>query len=96
MLTKNQTRDVERVESSLIQTILDLRLLFGVGARELRVAKFLDLGLDSLTAAHLREIIAEEFHCEIPEALVGLELDTVRKCAEYIVKNSTLSGRETD
>jgi len=70
-------------------------LLFGVGARELRVAKFLDLGLDSLTAAHLREVITEQFDCEIPEALVGLELDTVRKCAEYIVMNSS-SNHGTD
>ena len=56
---------------------------------ELATASLIEMGLDSLSVAHLREAIAEDLGCEIPASLFGFELDTIRKCAEYIATHGT-------
>jgi acyl carrier protein len=74
-----------QIERGLIAIIEELGLRAPDG--DYANTALIDLGLDSLTVAHLREIIAEDFGCEIPIALLGIQLDTVRSCARYITEH---------
>jgi acyl carrier protein len=85
MSTTTRVIEIERI---LVRNIEEMNVFEGpCDIDHVAHTPLVELGLDSLTVTHLRELIAEDFGCDVPATLLGFELDTIRKCAEYVAEH---------
>jgi acyl carrier protein len=84
----NNRLRVAEIEDILVRGVHELRIIEHVHTEDLRTKPLFELGLDSLSALHLREFVLETFQCDIPESLLRFEIRTLRECAEFVFQNS--------